>query len=302
MISVRSLVELHDGATAAKASLADNLFDAVLYERNGVYRRLRDACLLAGTTFSSMHNDLTHDYRSYPLLSLPTILEKNVVPYVDNVSPLRRVLRRRPELAVELSFMTEHFQRNHVFHEGLHCLLRAPLFASGASLGNEAMLHLISEAVSLSVFDFAALEATDKGQLLGCMFNKIPVVTQSLDIFRRAIQTWGPESTSSLYAAACVCCLALVDKHDVTPILLETATGVPVGEDIEISMQVRDAAFWIHAPFLDHTQDIYFELVGCARPNRGAALQFISGAQFRHSLDRAILTVGPVISMPAEVQ
>lgn len=112
-------------------ALRDSLGDGFLMEHNPVYRSLREAAVRAGLKFSSRR---FHDYDVLPLTQLPRILKSRVIPYRDNVRPLREVERRAP--GVFDWDQIPKLRPNHLFHESAHGVARSitkPLLARTAA-------------------------------------------------------------------------------------------------------------------------------------------------------------------------
>src|SRR5437763_7777417 len=99
MIDIAKLIALHDGHSCAHA-LHHSLGDGYLYTHNKVFANVRDVVRAKGFVFSGRHTSLWREYNVIPLLCLQSILDGRVVPYCDNVSPLRAVASRSASLGL----------------------------------------------------------------------------------------------------------------------------------------------------------------------------------------------------------
>src|ERR1041385_5941420 len=104
MIDIAKLIALHDGHSCAHA-LHHSLGDGYLYEHNQVFANVRNVVQARGFVFSHRHTSLWKEYNVLSLLCLQSILDGRVVPYCDNVSPLRAVAARSSSLSLPGSVM-----------------------------------------------------------------------------------------------------------------------------------------------------------------------------------------------------
>ena len=288
MLTVESLLAAHDSAPPTPAALVDNMFDALLIHSNPVYRQLREQCVNAGVQFSSKPSPLWAMYAGFPLLCLPSILATQTLPYLDNVTPLRHVANRHPDLQVSLRFVADHFHRNQIFHESCHFIANEIIFADAADFSGEELgiLHLLGEASSLSIFDFCAMLATSKTEILGCIFNYVPVISEPIDIFRRALDRFGAKQTIALYAVWNVCCLARIDRERLSPRLVCAAVQmVALASDEGLVAEIGRAAYAVDESFVGETQSVYFQLARCPRPTSDEVLAALVRDAFRRVVD-----------------
>lgn len=124
MIDIAKLIALHDGHSHAHA-LPHSLGDGYLYTHNKVFANVRNVVQAKGFVFSRRHTSLWREYNVLPLLCLQSILDGRIVPYCDNVSPLRSVASRSASLALPSSvmrFLLGNLRRNYLLHESAHCI------------------------------------------------------------------------------------------------------------------------------------------------------------------------------------
>src|SRR5215813_11824127 len=119
MIDIAKLIALHDGQSRMH-SLPHSLGDGYLYTHNKVFANVRDFVRAKGFVFSRRHTSLWREYNVISLLCLQSILDGKVVPYCDNVSPLRAVASRSASLGLPRSvmrFLLGNLRRNYLLHE-----------------------------------------------------------------------------------------------------------------------------------------------------------------------------------------
>jgi hypothetical protein len=124
MIDIVKLIALHDGQSCTHA-LPHSLGDGHLYTHNKVFANVRDVVRAKGFVFSRRHTTLWNEYNVIPLLCLQSILDGGVVPYCDNVSPLRTVASRSARVDLPSSvarFLLGNLRRNFLLHESAHCI------------------------------------------------------------------------------------------------------------------------------------------------------------------------------------
>lgn len=102
-------------------SVAKNLGDGYLVQKNRIYGRLRAAVLAEGFKLSDERNDA---YNALPLSQLENVLSSKTLPYSDNVSVLELLETKRPGL-VDWEDVQANFRRNLLFHETCHAVARA---------------------------------------------------------------------------------------------------------------------------------------------------------------------------------
>ena len=86
------------------------------------FAAIRDWAAEEGLEFSKDYTPLWQQYQSLPFFSLQDIFEAGVVPYMDNVTVFRNVLRHDPALALPLKFMFDALKKNYILHESAHYL------------------------------------------------------------------------------------------------------------------------------------------------------------------------------------
>jgi hypothetical protein len=98
------------------------LGDRYLYAVNKVFTNIRNEVIARGYRFSNADSRLLRDYQTMPLLMLQEIIERKIIPYVDNVSILQTIIKRTPGLKLPARFIANTLHRNYLFHESCHCV------------------------------------------------------------------------------------------------------------------------------------------------------------------------------------
>jgi hypothetical protein len=120
-MKINALLKIHDRFQPAH-SLKNNLGDGFLLTFNPIYRVIREESLKAKFKFSAKR---FYDYDSLALTQLPKILEKKIIPYVDNVSPIREIEQKLPRY-FSLSDLPP-LRANQIFHESAHAVAHSLL-------------------------------------------------------------------------------------------------------------------------------------------------------------------------------
>jgi hypothetical protein len=120
-LQLAQILKIHDRAThLSPHALSDALGDGFLLKNNELYLNLRRALLRHGYRFTSQRFE---DHHSFPLAVLQTMLEKKRIPYINNVSVLKKLSQRNRTLSIDLRFPL--FNTNHILHESAHAHARA---------------------------------------------------------------------------------------------------------------------------------------------------------------------------------
>lgn len=121
VMPLKALIRNQDKYTHS-SSLPGVLGDGYLYEHSSLFATIRNAALKNGYRFVEQESELWHDYVVMPLLSLKSILVQKSIPYVDNVSVLKKLLKQQPEVELPSRLVYDVVRRNYVFHETCHCI------------------------------------------------------------------------------------------------------------------------------------------------------------------------------------
>jgi hypothetical protein len=190
MIDIAKLIALHDGHSCTHA-LPHSLGDGYLYKHNKVFANVRNVVRARGFEFSRQHTNLWREYNVLPLLCLQAILDGRVVPYCDNVSPLRALASRSANLGLPRSvmrFLLGNLRRNYLLHESAHCIAHdvlQQLDPRGSQVDKKTLVldNLFAESFANATETFAAslLEATAEKFFfnLSSFMSYIPAVKEA---------------------------------------------------------------------------------------------------------------------------
>lgn len=167
----RTLLKEHDRWRGPDV-LSSNLGDGFLMNHNPVFNRVRRAAARIGCRFVSDLAPAVERYVAYPLMGLSTILRDRTVPYVDNVSILRDIVRTTPEVDIPALYLAETLWSNHALHESAHVIafsLLRPRFPPTRTGFTFAIL--LSEAFANTVESMAQAHVGDPFHALFLALN-----------------------------------------------------------------------------------------------------------------------------------
>ncbi len=272
MIDITKLIALHHDYSPAQA-LPGSLGDGYLYTLNKVFANVRDVVRASGFSFSDRHTSLWREYNVFPLLCLQSILEGRVVPFCDNVSPLRAVVSRSASLALPPNFLLGNLRRNYLLHESAHCLAYDVLLQidGQVSHGDKKTVvldNLFAESFANATETFAAsfLETTAAKFFfnLSSFMSYIPAVNEAA---RRLGASHGPRGLFKLLCFSYF--FANLRFEEVTPELSDlcislSLDGAGVHEDDEEPLAVLlDNSLKLNEKFRAETAAVYFSFLGC---------------------------------------
>lgn len=100
--------------------LRDCLGDPYLLAHNQIYRNIRQYVVASGFHFT---NQRFADHHSFPLLALESVLREKTIPYIDNVSILKKVVSKNKALRFDKRIPL--VGSNAVMHESAHACARS---------------------------------------------------------------------------------------------------------------------------------------------------------------------------------
>jgi hypothetical protein len=206
-VKVQELLRAHD-ATCKRNALRDNLGDGYLYAHNKLYANVRDVVLLLGFRFNNQPSKLWGNYHAFPLTSLDRILTQRTIPYLNNVTPFRDLLRVNAEFEMPRS-MFYTIKKNYLLHESAHCisykLIRGYQKSISRVLPQQQFVlsALLSESFANAIELLASSFIDREPQLLFFHMNSyITYSSQGLTELRSVVSQWGLEETLKF------CCFA----------------------------------------------------------------------------------------------
>jgi hypothetical protein len=295
IIPARVLVEQQDRYLHPR-SIADNLGDGYLYANSDFYRLIRDTALDLGFRFVERESETWSDYLVMPLLALASILEKKEIPYVDNVSFLRKLYAQKPDLLVSLRLLYGSLRRNYTFHESCHCVARhldcigrytSEQFATPeqAFIGRS----LIEEAFANSVERIASISGKSASLIFFSDMNSYLIYRSSMkDHWDRLTEELGLERLLTFLLMNYVYLNFAPGKEDVhTENVMQYVVPLLGLDGLEsVIREILKSELAISIGFLEETTSGYFHLLGYE-----AALQELRGSERikEDSFSRSIL-------------
>lgn len=170
-----TLLDLHDAARWPQG-VACSFGDSLLCERSVIHRSVRARVLAQGYRISDAPTGTRALYDCMPLFALEELLADRVIPVRDNVSALRHVVARQPNLTLPLPLLARELGKNYLLHESCHCLAHDLLFGR-SSLRQRArddsvelvLRMLLAEAFAVGTELLAAALADPAVALFGAL-------------------------------------------------------------------------------------------------------------------------------------
>lgn len=275
MIDIAKLITLHDGQSCPHA-LSHSLGDGYLYTHNKVFANVRDVVRSRGFVFSRRHTNLWREYNVISLLCLQSILDGRVVPYCDNVTPLRAVASRSASLGLPRSvmrFLLGNLRRNYLLHESAHCIAHdvfQRIDAHGSQVDKKTLVldNLFAESFANATETFAAslLETIAEKFFfnLSSFMSYIPAVKES---------AWRLGSEYGLHGLFKIICfsyfLANLRYEEVTPEMSDLCVSIALGgagvdeHDKQPLTVLFENSLKLNEKFREETAAVYFGFLGC---------------------------------------
>lgn len=275
MIDIAKLIALHDGHSGAHA-LPRSLGDGYLYTHNRVFANVRNVVQAKGFVFSRRHTSLWREYNVLSLLCLQSILDGRVVPYCDNVSPLRRMASRSASLGLPRSvmrFLLGNLRRNYLLHESAHCIAHhvfQQIDAQGSRVDKKTVVldNLFAESFANATETFAAsLMKTTAEKFffnLSSFMSYIPAVKEA------AGRIGSEYGLRCLFKIICFSYFfANLRYEEVTPEMSDwcvslSLDGIGLDEEDKQPLAVLfENSLKLNEKFRDETAAVYFGFLGC---------------------------------------
>ena len=276
VIDIAKLIALNDGQSRMHG-LPNSLGDCFLYTHNRVFANVRDAVRARGFVFSRRHTSLWREYNVIPLLCLQTILDERVMPYCDNVTPLRGAASRSASMGLPptvMRFLIGNLRRNYLLHESAHCIAHDVLQqidARGPRIDKKTLVldNLFAESFANSTETFAAsLLSTTAEKFffnINSFMSYIPAVKEA---------NWRLGSKYGAHSLFKIICfsyfLANLRFQEVTPEMSEKCVSLSLdaaGLDHD-DQQPLDVLFEnslkLNEKFREETASVYFAFLGCS--------------------------------------
>ena len=255
-------------------ALAQNLGDGFLLKNNPIYRNTRKAASEFGFKFS---NELQADFLALPYSQLEDILEKKVIPYVDNVSVLEKVVKQTKDQVV-WDEISDGFRRNYVFHESCHAVIRSlsqKIIKSKASLQTlegqqKKCLHMLLEESFANTCELlAGIEAHDQAHKIFYELNSYTFLFESRTYLKAACDSLGKDFVLKFFVLVYLHSNFLVqnlnDKQ--FDVILKLAGHSKVdSKDLKNLKALSKIPFTLYLRFRTTTTALHLKLSGIDRP------------------------------------
>ncbi len=274
MFTLSRILEI-DAAHHGPATLPQCLGDSWLYDRNDIYRRIRDEFTRIGGQYTDSDRQLCGDYNVLSLLCLPDLLSRRTIPVTDNTALLKRLARERPDFNVTGTFLSGALRHNFLLHESAHCIAHAvlsgmPSVGNGHadSAGERSVLEaLIGESFALAAERTAWTLADSPTHMLFYSLNSY--TGQDRGIRRVADEAISLVGMATAFRLAFVTFFFLntgtaAPDESATDSFIELATGgdpLPASAGECLRKAVKDALRLSEA-FRGETTPTYFRLLG----------------------------------------
>lgn len=275
MIDIAKLIALHDRHSQPHA-LAHSLGDGYLYSHNKVFANVRDVVLANGFVFSHRHTNLWREYNVLPLLCLQSILAGRVVPYCDNVTPLRAMASRNASLGLTPSvmrFLLGSLRRNYLLHESAHCIAHhvfQQIDARGSHVDKKTLVldNLFAESFANATETFAtSLLETGAEKFFSNVSSFMAYISDVKEAVWRLGSKYG---LRGLFKIICFSYfLANLRYEEVTPAMSDLCVslsfdGAGLDEDDKEPLAVLfENSLKLNEKFRAETAAIYFGFLGC---------------------------------------
>ena len=276
MIDIAKLIALNDGQSRTHG-LPNSLGDCFLYTHNRVFANVRDAVRARGFAFSRRHTSLWREYNVIPLLCLQSILDDRVMPYCDNVTPLRGAASRSASIGLPptvMRFLLGNLRRNYLLHESAHCIAHDVLQQIDAReprVDKKTLVldNLFAESFANATETFAASLLTTTAEKF--FFNINSFMSYIAEVKGANWQLGSKYGARSLFKIICFSYfLANLRFQDITPELSENCVslaldgGVVEAEDQQPLDVLFENSLKLNEKFREETASVYFAFLGCA--------------------------------------
>lgn len=188
-MKISGLIDIHQ-KNLSKESLVNNLGDGFLISKNSIYRKIRTEAVKKGFSFTEGDSSSFH---ALPLTQLENILEQKKIPYVDNVTVLKHVLKKAPD--VGWHDLAGGLKKNYIFHESCHAVAR-DVFKNHTRLEKNLLIQiLIEESFANSCELVAMVDVQDQAHRIFYEQNSYTWLPEVISILKNAITHVGAEKT-----------------------------------------------------------------------------------------------------------
>lgn len=255
-------------AFADKTLLSESLGDGALYERNHVFRNIRDAAIAAGCRYTTEDQN---GYFAWPLVQLPTLLATRVIPYRKTFIAVSALAAADAHLFTTAHAESLELQPNVVMHESAHCIADSfwQRFVGDKLNGAAELATLLRFTIAES---FA--NATELAAMASChsvedrwflSFNSYWSWHEEIANAWKTVAANLEPAAPARWVLACFIS-ANLQKKRLIPELSFMHALTPQKYDAEVQAALRllhSEAFNLNPVFRRDTFDMFFRSVGC---------------------------------------
>jgi hypothetical protein len=267
MLTLARILDMEAGDGPLDGALDGCLGDRYLCRHNPLFAAIRARCLSLGYQFSQS-GEIWQDYIACPLLCLQTIIQQRAIPYIDNVSTLRRFLAiNAADFAASARFVIQILTPNHVMHESAHCVADDALRSGGEDLDKQAWVlrALMAEAYANSVERIASVFARNATHLFYLSLNSyLRPELEERDRLVHAADELGVETlfraTYLAYVVNNMACRPVTEAEMRLIASVAADRGQRGAADILVPLAARELA--LSQGFLEKTTPSWFRFMG----------------------------------------
>lgn len=244
--------------------LKKNLGDGFLLTNNSIYRQIRLKAIDLGFKYST---EVSEDYTAFPMGQLESILQKKVIPYINNVTPLIN-LNSKTSSSLDWDHVIDNLKPNYVFHESCHAVSRSVVSRSNIDKFKSRLITTLMEESFANTCEFFAIsEAQDQIHRIFLEVNSYFTIFEDRTLLKKMIEQNGK---SALFKFMLLCYLHsnflnenLEDKDFKKIIEL---TQLEIKAEIKALKSLAKNAFALNPRFRYTTTEMYLRLNGISQP------------------------------------
>lgn len=266
------LLEQHD--RSSQGGLDGAFGDGYLVSQNPVYRRIREAAMAEGYSYTSERDDA---YETFPLLRLNQLLAKKSLPFAKNTAAFRDLTPRQTEL-LDWRDLEGNLKRNFVFHESCHAVVRrlaGPLLApasAGGGLSEQrrfALQMIFEESCANACELFGGFEAKDPIHRIFYELNSYICEFERRTDFHQATERWGGPEVCRWMILSYLLSNFLrtqLDEGDVRRMQILSGLKELSSKDLKVLRSLSRVAFQLSERFREQTTAFHLRLSGVTTP------------------------------------
>ena len=271
-MKLKTILE-HNDQNSHPQQIPNNLGDGYLVKNNCLFHAVRKIVSDAGFTFS---NDSNPDYVVFGMSQLENILKSKTIPYVDNVTILRK-LENKITSQIAWQHLENNLRPNHIFHESCHGLARS--ISENLKLRSEfnnhqeilTLITLIEESFANTCEFMAIAQAKDSVHKLFLQMNSYYTDFESVTTLSKTIEVHSAKPVFQLMLFSYLHSNFLAEKISDLHFqqILQIAFGNLAPKDqqqIKILRSLSKKAFDLNPAFRYTTTEFYLRMNGVVQP------------------------------------